>query len=384
MSVQNKVLFVDDEPIVLKGYERQLRGEFSIETADGPQAALRLLSEGGPYAVVVSDMRMPEMDGVEFLTRVRQQWPDTVRLMLTGNNDKKTTMDAVNQGHVFRFLWKPCPAEVIATLLRQALEHHRLTCAERELLSTTLNESVRLMAEMLSMMNPMAFGRLSRIRRLVTQIAAKMSLQRQWEVETAATLCLVGCVSVPDKTLARISQGEVLALEEEAAFQSHPEVGRRLISRIPRLERVADLIGLQESPWSALQSENAESDALRLEANVLKVAIDFDLQLTRGQTPEAALRHLDCHPELYCPAIIEALTRSLEVIYETRSVLVRDLEDGMILNEPVFAKTGELLVAGGYEVALTLRERLVSFLETARGVREPINVLKRLYIQVAL
>src|SRR5580693_9859098 len=112
-----KILMVDDEDAVLVGYQRMFRNEFQIETAPGGAAALSALEATGPYAVVVSDMRMPEMDGVHLLTKIKQLAPDTIRIMLTGNADIQTAVSAVNEGSIFRFLTKPCEKETLGKAL---------------------------------------------------------------------------------------------------------------------------------------------------------------------------------------------------------------------------------------------------------------------------
>src|SRR5258708_28798973 len=104
MEVMEKILFVDDEPNVVEAYQRSLRRDFQNAIATSGAQALEMIAAGGPYAVVVSDMRMPEMDGVQFLTKASELAPDTVRIMLTGNADQQTAIEAVNQGHIFRFL----------------------------------------------------------------------------------------------------------------------------------------------------------------------------------------------------------------------------------------------------------------------------------------
>jgi DNA-binding NtrC family response regulator len=105
--MNTEILFVDDDPEVLAGFRRSLRKEFKIDTAEGGAPALALMRGRSPYAVVVVDMRMPAMNGVEFLMELEKTAPDTIRMMLTGNADQKTARDAVNQGHIFRFLTKP-------------------------------------------------------------------------------------------------------------------------------------------------------------------------------------------------------------------------------------------------------------------------------------
>ena len=116
-----QILLVDDERNILDGYRRSLRGEFLMDTAQSGQEALELIESKGPYAVVISDMRMPGMDGIELLRRVKSEAPETVRVMLTGNADMDTAVEAINEGSIFRFLNKPCDKERMAKTITAAL-----------------------------------------------------------------------------------------------------------------------------------------------------------------------------------------------------------------------------------------------------------------------
>jgi DNA-binding NtrC family response regulator len=115
--MDDKILFVDDERAILDGYKRILFPEFQIDLADGAAPAFDAIKQNGPYSVVVSDMRMPVMNGAEFLGQVRQNTPDTVRMLLTGYTDLDGAIAAVNQGNIFRFLTKPCEPEVLASAI---------------------------------------------------------------------------------------------------------------------------------------------------------------------------------------------------------------------------------------------------------------------------
>src|SRR5271166_1840286 len=97
-----KILFVDDDANLLASFQRNLRQKFSVEIAEGGECALQTIAERGPFAVVVADRQMPGMDGIQFLTLVRERAPDTVRIMLTGNADLEGTIRVVNQGNIFR------------------------------------------------------------------------------------------------------------------------------------------------------------------------------------------------------------------------------------------------------------------------------------------
>jgi FixJ family two-component response regulator len=130
----DKILFVDDEAPVLDGYRRILRQEFQLSTALSGEEGLAALLATGPYAVVISDMRMPGMNGSEFLVQVRRIAPETVRMLLTGHADLDAAIDAVNRGNIFRFLTKPCEKPVLIDAIRSGLEQFRATTAEKELI----------------------------------------------------------------------------------------------------------------------------------------------------------------------------------------------------------------------------------------------------------
>lgn len=131
--VDAKILFVDDEPQILDGYRRLLSQEFTVNTASGGVQGLAMIQASGPYAVVVSDMRMPGMNGVEFLAKVREKYPNTVRILLTGHADFEVAIDAVNRGSIFRFLTKPCKKEVLVEAINSGLAQHRAALANKEL-----------------------------------------------------------------------------------------------------------------------------------------------------------------------------------------------------------------------------------------------------------
>jgi DNA-binding NtrC family response regulator len=129
-----KILFVDDEVQVLEGFQRLLHNTFQIETAAGAAEALKKLRKSKEYAVVVCDMRMPDMDGVHLLQKLKVDFPDVVRIMLTGNSDQQTAVEAVNEGNIFRFLNKPCGKDALVKALSAALIHYKIANNKEDLL----------------------------------------------------------------------------------------------------------------------------------------------------------------------------------------------------------------------------------------------------------
>ncbi|MCU0560755.1 MAG: SpoIIE family protein phosphatase [Desulfobacterales bacterium] len=130
--MSNRVLLVDDDPNILAAFKRQLRKKADIETAASGAAGLEILKGGGPFAVVVTDYCMPEMNGIEFLAQVRRVSPDSVRMMLTGSADLAAAIQAVNQGNIFRFLTKPCASEELLEVLKAGIEEYRRIHRERK------------------------------------------------------------------------------------------------------------------------------------------------------------------------------------------------------------------------------------------------------------
>ena len=141
-----KILFVDDDELLLQTYQRHLRKLYDAEVALGAEEALAAVADRGPFAVIVSDMRMPGMNGIQLLAKVREIVPDTVRMMLSGHGDLNSAIEAVNEGNVFRFLTKPCSQATLLKALDAGLAQYRLVTAERELLSETLSGSLKVLS----------------------------------------------------------------------------------------------------------------------------------------------------------------------------------------------------------------------------------------------
>lgn len=370
-----RILCVDDEPNILRAFERQFRKQFEIHTAPGPEIGLRDLAACGPFAVVVSDLRMPGMDGVQFLERVRQRSPDTVRVMLTGQADLNAAIAAVNQGNIFQFLTKPCPGDMLTRALEAAVEQHRLITAERELLEKTLSGSIEVLSEILSLVNPPAFSRAHRIRRYVQHMAARLDLPDQWQYGMAAMLSQIGCVTVPPDVLEKIYAAEPLNEQEDEIFASHCAVGYNLLARIPRLETIARMVGAQRNAGGAMPPAGAKDRLVTLGGQMLRIALDFDEQIIRGRplkTVVAEMRHRREYNDEFLPVLEELEVE--QASKEVRAVKIHELRTGMAVNADVHTRHGVLLLAKGQEITEPVLARLKSFTKTV-GVVEPISVV---------
>ena len=363
--IPEKILFVDDEPAVLQGYQRLLHGQFKVTASVGGAAGLIMLEHQGPFAVVVSDMRMPGMDGIQFLLKVKATSPDTVRVMLTGQPDQQTAIDAVNQGSIFRFLSKPSDKETMVKTLNDAVAQYRLISAERELLEKTLRGTVYVLTEVLSLVNPAAFSRAMRVRRYVQHVAAILKLANPWKYEIAAMMSQLGCVTLDSDIIETVYAGGDLSKEDQAQYASHPKVALDLLKNIPRMEAVAWLIAQQnEETLEDAGFDKHETADLRQGALVLRAALTFDSLLRRKLSRVEAAHYLTKNFSGLDKKVIEAMVElQPEVTGQgARQARISELTNGMILDQDVRTQDGLLLAARGQDVTFALILKLKSFL----------------------
>ncbi len=375
--MEEKILFVDDDPNILSAYQRQLRKQFNVDTAIGGELGLTAIANHGPYSVIVADMGMPGMNGIQFLSKAKEITPDSVRMMLTGNADQQTAMNAINEGNIFRFLTKPCQPEVITKVLTAGIEQYRLITSEKELLEKTLNGSVKVLTDVLAIVNPTAFGRTSRIHNFIQTICAELKIEKPWQIELAAMLSQIGCITMSEETLTKVYRGDNLTEQELQTFQRHPQIGSSLIASIPRLEKVAEIIACQELRfYSSVTPLGTKSGAdIPLGARILKLIIDFDSLVTTGMNNAQALEAIRKRQDWYDQTIVEALKRIIvaEKGYEVKYVKTNELTTQMILAEDIKTSTGTLFAAQGCRITLLVRIRLIN-LAQAKSIKEPIKV----------
>ena len=371
-----QILFVDDEANVLHSIHRQLRKRFNLKTAESGEEALRILKEEGPFAVIVSDMRMPKMNGIELLSRVKDLYPDMVRLMLTGNADQETAMEAVNNGQIFRFLTKPCPQSVFVTSLALALRQYRLITAERELLQKTLKGSIHVLSELLGIVHPLAFSAGSRIRSHAVNVARALNLPNLWQYEIAALMSQIGCITLPEDVLSKVYSDRQLTPDEAEMYRNHPTTGATLLEKIPRLENVIKMIELQQKRYDDYDEEliGTEFAEVLLGGQILKAVIDFDRLLFRGSTRGEALQWMRKQKNWYNPEILKALT-IIKDLEQGRviSLPVGQIGEGMVAMEDIQAKNGVLIIPKGQTITKPLVQGLINFSKQV-GVVEPIRV----------
>jgi response regulator RpfG family c-di-GMP phosphodiesterase len=377
-----KVLLVDDDKNLLVPMAGNLRQKYDLDTASGGEEGLGKLKSSGPFAVVVSDRQMPGMDGIQFLSLVKEQAPDTVRIMLTGNADLEHAVRVVNEGNIFRFLTKPCHREVLLRAVDDAVAQHRLIVAEKELLNKTLNGSIKLLTDILSLVDAKSFNRSEKLRTLITGLAPKMSLAESWEINVAAMLSPVGYVTLPHEAIVKSRAGQPLSKGEQQLLNSVPEITGRLLSNIPRLEGVAKITLYQRKHFdgTGFPVDNTKGEAIPAGARVLKILNDMlDLQAS-GKTQPQALDELATRSGFYDMQLLHSVRTAFGVgdgnpidKLQAVSVLVNELKVGMILLSDVVTNDKLLILSAGHLVNETVLEKIQNF-NLIYGIQEPILV----------
>jgi CheY-like chemotaxis protein len=368
-----KILLVDDDSNILDGYRRSLGREFALETALGGQVALTLAEHQGPYAVVIADMRMPEMDGVQLLARIKSLSPDTIRVMLTGNADRDTAINAINEGSIFRFLSKPCSKELMATTLTAALLQYRMVTAEKLLLEQTLNGSIKVLTEVLSLVNPAAFSRAEHARRYMHHVVIAMNLGNPWQYEAAAMMSQLGCVTLPPETIDAVYRGEQLTPNEQAQYDAHPRIAYDLLSKIPRLEPIAWMIAHQNDP--NLEAVDSGRAGIRMGAQMLRLILAYEKLVHEGKSRTEAAHFLARQNVDFYPKFFEALVQIDLKADEggVRRCNVDDLAPGMIVQQEVRTLDGTLLVPKGHEITPAVIFRLKNF-NARKSIAGSLNI----------
>lgn len=379
--MNTKILFVDDEENILLGFARTLRKRFKMDTALGGKEALYRLKNEGPYGVLITDMRMPGMDGVQLLEEARQCSPDTVRLMLTGNSDQQTAMEAVNKGAIFRFLTKPCDTEDLARALTAALEQHRLITAEKDLLERTLKGAVLMLGELLSMLDPASFGRSQQVADLARRIAAEMAMEHAWMLEVAAVLAHIGLHTLPPSVLGKLQSGAFMSGVEREMCHSVPEIGANLIRCIPRLDEVASIVYYAQKNFNGtgFPSDDVKGDLIPEGARILRVASDFTTLVAQKGSSRTAIQDMASRLAWYDPRVIQALRTILSNREDTedqppvRALAFDELQVGQRLAEDVETLEAWLVLPRNTVIGRTHLEKMRNFHRLA-GLREPLLV----------
>ena len=393
------ILFVDDEPLILKAIENSLfrrRKVWSMKFAIGAQEALEILATT-PCAVIVADMRMPGMDGIQLLREVKEKYSNIIRIMLTGTADIQTAIDAINTGEVFRFLSKPTTTKTLEDAIEAGLKQVRLIEAESRLLRETLTGTINLLYDLMASIDPGRHSRGLWMRDTVREVAQSIDiLKGRWEIEVAALLSQVGAISLPRELLKdRLSgddeksdEKDCLSGDDEKSDESQLsnlilETGTELVGRIPYLEAVSKIIRYQHKRFdgSGFPEDSVAGYDIPLGARVLKILHDFrkyDKQYHNRYRIQTRMRSV---PGVYDTELMELIIPICPLPYGVEAeendrleLYAKDLKVGQKLLSHVRTVDNVIVVGAGNRLSPTFLARIKS-LAANIGIQEPIVVL---------
>jgi len=364
MNKKLDILCVDDEPQVLEGLRLHLKQSYTVHLASGGVQGLEILRDVKGIAVVLSDMRMPVMDGAKFLNAARNAAPEAVRMLLTGYTDMQSAIAAVNEGQIFRFISKPCPPDQLLSAFAAAVTQHQLIVAEKVLLQQTLLGCVESMVKVLSITKPMAFGRALRLRSKIRSAVQFLLWDDQWQIEAAAVLSQLGIVTLPDETLMKLNEGEALDEADLREIAGSIDTSTQMLEDIPRLEPVIEILthvasGIRASPGFAATGTAPPG------ASLLRIVLAWDSLEAQGFTQSQALAKLaqdgGCDTELLTKlGGMLPLAGTQNAAVETAP---RDLVAGMVLAEDLLRKNGVVILPRGFEIDRGLLEHIHTFVD---------------------
>jgi len=379
-----KVLLVDDEPKLLRALSRRFKKIFDFTTAESGAEALEIVRTQGPFAVVVSDMNMPEMSGVDFLEKLYAQAPDTVRMMLTGNADQTTAIDAINQGRIFRFFNKPIAPEILEQGIKEGLRQYELITAEKTLLESTLAGSVKVLMDVLSITDPQAFGKATKVQVWAEDIAKGLRLPNPWEIKISAMLAGLGRVAVPEGVIKKLNASRPLSDDEKEMVEKVPAIGKDLIINIPRLKNVAQNVYYQDKNYdgSGFPEGGLKEGKIPVGARLLRILKDL-AEFTDGNLPGLEdIAQLDRWPERYDPELKKKVQGYFEFRLrklnegprvELKKMKVAHLLAGYTLHSDIETEDGLLVLAAGAKLTGAQVQRLHN-LTKVYGFKEPVMV----------
>ena len=366
-----KILIVDDEKHILDSLRRGLARRYDMVTAEGSEEGLKALQSQGPFAVVISDLAMPGMDGVKFLAKVKEMSPYTVRMMLTGHGDFDATIASVNEGNIFRFLTKPCPVDALIRAIDAGLDQYRLLMAEKELLRGTLRGSIKVLMDILNLVSPEAFTRGERVKRLMMATTKRLGLTNTLKFELAGMLSQIGMVAVPQDIVLKRFRGIELTAEEAQIYRMHATVATTLLAQIPRMNEVVEIIGSQMDCFNDLEKSKMSEGAV-----LLNMCLEYDDLDQLGVAKETAVHTLNERWAAVAPQLFKGVEETVfsDDGYVPRLVPFKSIEAGMILRQDIFDEHKTLIMAKGQEITGIARLRLSKMRESFK-LPSKLNVL---------
>lgn len=393
-----KVLYVDDEENLLSSFTSLMRREgYHIQTLSDSQSIGFILEREGPFALVISDQRMPGLDGVGVLKKVREMHPETIRMLLTGFASQDDTQRAINESGIARYMNKPWDDEALRQLVRECVDQFNLgtenkflaaqlalqNAALSELLDGTIGQSVRLLSNLLFYINPGAANQTERIRKLgkvLLEMMPGVTPEERWDIERALDLFNIGIVMLPPLVQVSLNKDGLHTIDRFPIAANHFILAADLIKDIPQFDRVAAIIRYQAKNFDGTgrpETDRIEGLNIPLGARMLHVLLDLEKLSTANFRGKDVLRGMLKRKGIYDADIIDIMLHGSVTQKSTKKeemVLLVHVAAGMVLGEDIKTQMGMVLL----QKNTVLTEASVKILQSWHGydrIIEPIKVV---------
>jgi response regulator RpfG family c-di-GMP phosphodiesterase len=371
-GTRGKVVLVDDSPANLLLLEDILETQQYQVQSFGRGAPALAAMQRQPPDLVVLDVNMPEMNGYELCEHLKAnpRLADIPVIFISALHETVDIVKGFRSGGA-DYISKPFQIEEVQARIETQMMLRRMQQAERDLLERTLSGAVAALLELVQATSPALVARSNSLRDIVVTVAKGMQLKDFWRYELAAMLALVGCMAVPEELFEKAWGGQALTPDETAIFRGHPEVGARLLSNIPRLEEVVQIIRWQQD----YDAGRSLPRTVGLGVQLLQLALELDQRMYRNTDVRSAIQ-LVREAGHFNATMLDALSHyyPVEAPFDLRQVSTQEVSAGMILDEDIVSTSTNVLIFKAGTVFTDLWvERLGNFARN-HGVQKRIRV----------
>lgn len=366
------ILIVDDDRDLLHALSEGLLGSFQVETCSDPRQALERLRSMSELAVVVADMRMPGMSGLELFQHARSIVPSASRVMLTSADDAQTAIAAINEGNVCRFLTKPCSLQVLEAAIWEALDLRQTLHQLLDVQFRMVAGVVEVLSKVIQMVHPESHALAQRLRQRMRELALEMIHPDFWELEVAAMLAPLGAVG------ANLSSA---VTNPAAAFSGDfPQAAAALLRQVPRMEKIAGVVAYLGKNFDGMgqPQDGIAGTQIPLGTRMLRVLLDMEGRVGMGCTAGEALCLMQKEEGVYDPSVLAAALACFGEdpsahLPDSTTVAWSTLQEGDTLADDIPSETGALLLTKGCRVTPNLK-RMLQQMASGGGMPETVRI----------
>ncbi|MCM8541736.1 MAG: response regulator [Lentisphaeraceae bacterium] len=327
------VLFVDDDENILNAFKRNLNGKFKVCTVFDVTEAIGMLKKNN-FPIIVSDMKMPKINGADFLSIVKKHSPNSVRILLSGESTRDDIITCINECQIFKFLSKPCPPADLEETLKDAYQHYKENMLQKDEVDITVKGVTQVIASMHKFFLPEIYNKSLKIARQSKLLAKHFNIDSTWELEMTSLLMFFGALHN------KVHGWEILKIGENMDKSLNVSIG--FLKKIPKFQNVTvvmnELRSLLKNKRLILNIDS--------EAKLIKFLIDYNSLISDSNFEKK-------FQDLYAKKIFDDLPNINKFIDPTfvREISPEEIASGMIFAEPVKTKAGATVVNQGEVVS---------------------------------